>query len=268
MTYASNLAESEQVAIPELFYFSCGSTIERYTNWATDLTFLGSTWTRAHIKRSRFKQDTQLGRTSVSVAAPVSGIFANYVLTMPLEPVEVIIYRALQSDMTDFITMFHGFVKGISIDKGIATAEAETRSDLLSQPVPRYIYQSYCNYEVFHDGCTLIEADYRVAGTVYYVDSAEIRCTAFGPYYSQHANYFQGGKVQFGSDWRFITSHTTNTITLNVAFRVAPAVGDTVYAYPGCDGSAATCDTKFGNLDDFCGMAYIPSRNPAMWGFV
>ena len=43
--------------------------------------------------------------------------------------------------------------------------------------------------------------------------------------------------------------------------------GGTVTAYPGCDGSPATCRDRFGNSARFGGCASIPSRNPAVWGF-
>ena len=37
-------------------------------------------------------------------------------------------------------------------------------------------------------------------------------------------------------------------------------------AYPGYDGSPATCVDKFDNLDNFVGFPYIPSKNPVVWG--
>ena len=40
------------------------------------------------------------------------------------------------------------------------------------------------------------------------------------------------------------------------------AVGDTIYLYPGCDRTLATCTAKFGNSANFGGFPFIPTKNP------
>ena len=263
MTYDTNLAEPQQGAIPEFFEFTSGSTIERYTTWTQDTTFLGSEFIRAHVKRSRLKQDTSLGMTSLRITAPVSAMFTQYIASAPVEPIHVKVYRAIESDLSDYVTLFEGYIKSLAIESGVATGEAETRSDILAMKLPKYVYQAYCNHEVFDGGCGLIDTNFRVTGTVYQVTGAEIRCTAFNAYSD---NYFKGGKVQYGTDWRLITSHTGNIITINIAFS-GLAIDDTVYAFPGCARDGATCWNKYSNGARFLGMPYIPSRNPAIWGF-
>ena len=66
---------------------------------------------------------------------------------------------------------------------------------------------------------------------------------------------------------RFIVAHGGDTITLQLPFDSRVGNGGTVTAYPGCDGSPATCRDRFGNSARFGGCASIPSRNPAVWGF-
>ena len=79
--------------------------------------------------------------------------------------------------------------------------------------------------------------------------------------------YFTRGYAAAGGDFRFIVAHGGDTITLQLPFDSRVGNGGTVTAYPGCDGSPATCRDRFGNSARFGGCASIPSRNPAVWGF-
>ena len=74
-------------------------------------------------------------------------------------------------------------------------------------------------------------------------------------------------RVFHARDFRFIVAHGGDTITLQLPFDSRVGNGGTVTAYPGCDGSPATCRDRFGNSARFGGCASIPSRNPAVWGF-
>ena len=54
------------------------------------------------------------------------------------------------------------------------------------------------------------------------------------------------------------------TLTLIAPFPIAPAVGDTFTAYPGCDLTQATCSARFANLVNFGGMPNIPAPETAV----
>lgn len=267
MTYATNLAESEQEALPELFEIVSGDTINRYTNWTQDIVFLGSTYTARHIKRSAFKVDTDLSRTTVQVAAPVTGALKEHMSIVPIEPTSITIRRALYSDLTDYVRIFTGFVMAIEIENNILTAECETLSDILSVRLPRFTYQSWCNHTVFDGGCGLDDTLYSVDGTVsaFGATNAIVQAAAWASYAE---DYFTGGKIKYGNDWRWIIDHSGVTITLNAAFGPDVIVGTVLTAYPGCDGDPETCIYRFHNWDNWLGMKYIPSSNPVLWGIV
>jgi len=84
----------------------------------------------------------------------------------------------------------------------------------------------------------------------------------FGTY---TAGYFIGGVVEFtfGNESRTIIAHSGSTITMSYRM-IDLEDDDSVDAYPGCDGRAATCRDKFVNILNFFGYPYIPIENPAL----
>jgi uncharacterized phage protein (TIGR02218 family) len=116
---------------------------------------------------------------------------------------------------------------------------------------------------LFDDGCGLSEMDYQVETTVN-VAGSEMESGDFSAFAD---GYFTGGYVKIGSDMRLITDHVESTIVLHVPFGSYVASGAEVLAYPGCDGSPATCKNKFDNFEDgFLGFPYVPDKNPVIWG--
>ncbi|GEM_PF-3645725 len=71
MAYNDNLGKSQQEAIPELYTFAHGATVDRYTSYVRDLEFMGETYRAAPIKRSSFSKDAEFGTVAMSVTAPL-----------------------------------------------------------------------------------------------------------------------------------------------------------------------------------------------------
>ena len=263
MTFETNLAATQQEGTPELYEFTSGSTIERYTSWAEDISFLGSTYTATTIERSSFKQDTDLGKVQLTIKSKLSTLFLGFIANTPIEPVTVKIWRALVSDTTEYIKLFEGVIMNVSVQDGVGQAEVEASASIMEARFPRFIYQGFCNNNLFDDACGLVDTSYRVIAEVLLVGSAFLRVTQVSSFAD---GYFTGGRVDLGTDSRLITDHTGTDLSILIDF-AGCSVGDTVYVFPGCNGNPETCDVKFGNLPHFNGMPYIRSHNPVVWGF-
>ena len=124
------------------------------------------------------------------------------------------------------------------------------------------IHQASCNYHVFDSGCKL-DRILHVVSVPVTVSGSTIFNDVFDTYTDGH---FVGGEVIYQDDARLITNHVGGLLTLHVPFSGEVFTGTTVDVYPGCDGLAPTCDTKFSNLSNFRGFPYIPNKNPAVWG--
>jgi hypothetical protein len=60
---------------------------------------------------------------------------------------------------------------------------------------------------------------------------------------------------------RMILTHTGSDITI-MGLPVDMRVGDTIFAFPGCDRTVDTCVGKFDNLVNMGGFPHSPGRNP------
>lgn len=269
MSYTTNLGASQQESTPEMYIITSGSTTKRYTSYPSDVTFLGNLYSAVSIKRTGISQSMELGSATITVSTLLDGdIFKKYINNQPIEPTRIEVYSAITSDLSSYVVVFKGQVKYVTIDNNQVNAKCEARSDALDTRIPRFIYQSYCNNDIFDSGCGLNEATYKVAGTVSSVSGHTIVSSAWGNAAGYEDDYFKGGRVVYGTDMRLVVDHTNETLTLQIPFGSEVAAGVAVNAYPGCDGSPQTCKNKFNNLiAGHMGMSYIPSRNPVIFGF-
>lgn len=264
MAFEDNLDLTEQGEIPELYDFEYGGNYERYTSFSEDITFLGEEYQRATIKRTGFSMDTEFGRITCSIQAPIIDTFRAYISNQPIEVTNVTIYRALLGDLTEYRILFKGQVIRVSVKDSVAQASCESQSHILVQKIPRIVYQSYCNHQVFDSYCGLSELTYRVVCTISSVTVDKYTSGQFG---TKDDQYFTGGQLIHENDARYIINHVGNDVWVHVPFDSRVGVGTNVYAIPGCNGSPDTCQTKFNNWNKWLGFPYIPSSNPVMWGF-
>ena len=263
MTFDSNMQLVQQEAIPELYDITAGGYVWRYTSYQTDLTFLTNVYKATAIKRSGFTVEHRIGNASVSISLVLSDPIQKYIATTPLPSTRVAIYRAVASSLADYALLFEGAVKQVSVQNKIVTAECFQAGKVFAR-LPKIVYQSYCNWQVFDCDCGLDAAVWQVNAGVGSISGANVECAIAASYGD---GYFTQGRMYYDGDFRFITNHVGAVLTLQIPFPTLP-IGATVLLFPGCDGSPATCQTKFNNfLDHHLSMPYIPSHNPVIWGF-
>lgn len=263
MTYDTNLAETEQIGLPELYRLTYGGVVEYYTTWPKNLTFLGNVYQTAPLKRSGFSLDNEFNTVQLTIQAPVIEAFSRYIANQPIDPTLVVVYRALAIDLTDYVILFSGRVMRVSVKDRQAQAACEANSDILDFAWPRFMFQSYCNHDLFDSECALGDGSFLVQGVVT-VSGSDLTSAILGTYAD---GYFTGGRAAVGTDERMITDHIGSTVTLHVPFdsRVESGVTEVDF-YPGCDGSPDTCRDTFNNFTNFLGFPYVPSSNPVLWG--
>jgi uncharacterized phage protein (TIGR02218 family) len=249
--------------LPELYDLEYAGEFDRVTSWPKEISFLGNTYTPAPIKRSAFNFDHEFSSVKTTINAPMMDAFIRYIANTPIEPTRVTIYRAVEDDLTQYRTLFTGFVMYMSVKDKIVSAHVEANSELLDTVIPRFMFQSWCNHEVFDGQCGISAINYAVSASVNAISGAVYTCPEAG---YQTDDYYTGGVAEAGTDMRMITDHTGSNLTLQVPFDTRVGVGDSITIYPGCDGSPDTCRDKFDNFPNFLGMPYIPSKNPVIWG--
>jgi len=268
--YTDNLEATQQSAMPEFYVITSGSSVERYTSYSTDLTFLGQLFKAATIKRGKLVRDTKFGVNKLQITVPLSPNIAAYIPNQPIEPVTVTVYRSTMTNLSSYVIFFKGKIAFVQIKNKMATAQLESKSKILLRKVPSIIYQSYCNHDVFNSGCGLDEFLYIRTGVVASLTAgnATIEVTWLDGKPDPDIGDFQGGRMILGTDLRLITGHSVaDVFQVQIPFDSRMAIGVNVSLYPGCDGSPVTCKDRYDNLIHHLGMSYIPSSNPVLWGF-
>ena len=263
-TYSENISKREMVATPELYEFQYGGIYDYYTSFSEDLLFRGVTYTRASIKRSGFSMDTEFAKISMTVQTPVIDLLRTYIANQPVERTTIKLWRAVLDDLTEYRIIFAGDVQRVSFKGNVCQANCEMQSHILTQKIPNIVHQSYCNHQVFDDGCAIDWTAWRVSGTVASITADQYVVGNAGLYAD---GYFTGGQILHDNDARYIINHVGTTLWVHVPFDSRVSAGESVYLLPGCDGAPETCLNKFNNRNNHLSMPYIPSSNPVMWGF-
>ena len=260
-TISENYLKTEQIAFPEIYLFRTGSVQSRFTSWHEDLEVLGETYTARPIKRSGFSRDTQMGKTTVDISAPVLDIMSSYVANTPIEPVTITITRLVRDDLSQLITLFVGQVFGVTFKDRTAAIRCESNSSILNVLLPKIICKPQCNHVLFDAGCGLLETSFTHISTVSNISGSSLTISGLGA--TGYA--FSSGYIQYNSDYRMITKQTSDVIDLHIPF-YSIYVGSAVSVVAGCAGSVDECENNYNNLDNFLGMLTIPQRNPTLYG--
>ena len=178
--------------------------------------------------------------------------------------------QAYQSPVvpTGAVVVFVGRVAEIDGGRSVATVTVNSHLELLNQNMPRNLYQSGCLNTLFDSACTLNMASYAVTGTVAEGSTGSSLVASL----PQPGGYFDLGRVVFTSganagvarSVRSYTQGSPGTLAMRSPFPVAPAVGDTFTAYPGCHKTTGDCAGRYGNRANFRGFPFIPSSSTAV----
>jgi len=265
MSYNTNIQETQMEVMPELYVVEYGGSTERFTNYATDIVFLGHTYTAISIKRTSITKDADLRAQTFTITTIPTDFFRRYVPATPVEPVGIKLYRALYSDLSSYALIFQGLVKSVQFSGGQVGVECIANAQYLRKKIPSYIYQAFCNHRLFNTQCGVNKLTYKVVATMTSVSGTTLKAAVFA---TKPNGWFNKGYIELSDtgDKRMIIAHSGDTIVIHAPFDSRVAVGISLNAYPGCDGSPTTCQTKFNNYDNALLMPLIPSRNPVVNG--
>ncbi len=273
MSYDSEIAEIEMMPFADLYKLTSGNRVFFYTSYHKDITFQGNEYQAIVMKATVPKVNDNLKPNRIQITMPVVNPIGEYISVTPLEPTEFQITRVFPHDLLAFSQLFLGKVLGVTFvdngDFGVAIAQVESNTLFLRNKVPRVTFKAFCNNTLFlasemdDEDCNLDQTPFEVNATIAIVDS-----TLTSASFALHPDgYFRGGHIETAyGDFRLITNHVTNVVTLNVPFDERLVGGASVLALPGDDKSPTTCTDKFNNFTQFKGFPYIPSNNPSVFG--
>ncbi len=248
----------------ELYTFTRGSEVSRYTSAQEDQLITGQLYEAYNIKRAKIEQNQDIGRNPVSFEADHKLPFVQqYIGTPPTDIINVQILRYHETDTDNqTIVLWIGRVVNVKFNGDKVDVRCESIFTSLKRPTLRRLYQIPCPHLLYGPLCTLDQSSFKVTATLSSVNGTTLKAAAFALQISGH---FTGGYITWEvnnvTNKRFILTHTGDTLVINLPFPGVSAL-NTVEAYPGCDHSLTTCEIKFLNHLNYGGFPYIPKKNP------
>lgn len=269
MTFDANETSREGGAPIEIYEIRFGSDTFRYTSAEDTVTVSANDYLPIFIRRTSILGGPENRTQTIELEMQANNDFTSkYIGIQPSNKATVTISRLHRFDTPtpQVRQIFKGQVKAVAFfDNGFkAKVSLMPLSGLLARTIPLFTYQSPCNHVLYDQRCQVLEGSFKFSGTVASVSSDGLTLTVTGLDASKGVGWATGGvvKIQSTSDPRQIIAHTaTDQVKIYTPFRTS-VTGVTVDVFAGCDHSIATCKTKFDNVINFGGHAFVPSRNP------
>lgn len=262
MTYSA-FELSAQLGRPvELYTFTDGLTVYRYTSAEDEVAYGGETFYPRQIDRSVPKLSSD-ARTRVQLEITIPGedpIATRFIGIVPAAPLQVEVLRFHRTDSPNGWIEWQGRVVNAKFENNGSSCRlfSVASERKLSRSLPNFKYHSLCNHVLYDAGCRAVKNSFKFTAPVSSVSGRQITVTgvsAFG------ASWALGGVVEYHNDARPVVVQSGDVLTLSLPF-YDNVDGVTVDVYAGCDHSLSTCNSKFANTINFGGFPFVPTKNP------
>ncbi len=268
MTFNSFEAGQESSQPVELYTFTIGGTVTRLTSAEDDYPSGADTFQAATISREKLSGGgpDQRDKNVVLTVPGDNSIAIQYITSVPGIKADVLIQRVQRPDgaTPEEITIFEGRISSVAFENGGRQAKinVDPLVSATSRPVPRFTYQGLCNHVLYDDRCQVDDTDpsFRLSsGSVTAESGNTITVTGAG---ANGDGYYTGGFVEslVANDFRLIIKQVGTLLTLHLPFD-ASVNGSTVNVFAGCDHTIAVCKSKFNNIINYGGFAFVPTKN-------
>ncbi|WP_369602618.1 DUF2163 domain-containing protein [Hahella sp. SMD15-11] len=248
--------------VTELYRFTRGNTAWYYTSASREVVanvdWNGDrTYQPAAISRGALGLGPEAGRRAIDLRCPRDlDLVREYRGAPQPQPMGVSIYRRFGSDWS-WALVWTGRVLQVIFEEREARIRCEPASISLKRLGLRRLYARRCPHVLYGAECRATPV--AESFTVSQVDGRFVwfEGASFPP------DRFAGGYLERADGTRHMIEHSDyygSGITL-----IYPAplqVGETVSFYAGCDHTLQTCQSRFGNADNFGGFPWIPRKNP------
>lgn len=245
-----------------------------FTNAPYPIDYGGETYAPAVIKHSEVESKEDLARANLTVTLDRENPAARRWLSDSVEyQVSATVWHVHEND--DVVVAWKGRLTAVKPQGNEIRLNLDSIFTSLARAGLGARYQRMCRHSLYGRGCRVAAASYAVSGIPTAVTGNTVTIPEAGAYPN---GWFAGGYIETpDGGMRYISGHAGSTITL---FRPMESLnnlflnqgyglnygmiygGLRVKIYPGCDRSRVTCDTKFGNLENYGGFDWIPTKNP------
>lgn len=265
MTYAAQEASQQSGSPIELYTFSVGTTVYRFSSGEEPYVLDDQTYAPVPISRTTIVVSNEVQGEVISVTVPATtALVRRYINVVPGQVGTLTILRLHRTDVDDETSLvFKGLVRsvGFSLNGLQATINVAPINGSLSRTIPRFVYSGPCNNVLFDAGCKVNSNDFRYEGDVLTVSGSTLSIDGLSSG-SRPNGWASGGFAvsPSGVDYRLILTHTGDSITLLLPFE-GVGVGSSVEVFAGCGHDIQTCKDKFDNVINYGGFHWVPTEN-------
>jgi uncharacterized phage protein (TIGR02218 family) len=251
----------------ELYDFRLGTETYLWTTNPDAVTYNSLTYEPMEVKRESvtFSPDERAEALKITVPASTP-LVRKFINSVPGQKMTLTILRVHRNDgANELLQLFKGVAKTVAFTLNGLEAEIAVLpiTAELQDSLPRFVFSSVCNHVLYDQGCTVAQSLFRHQEEVTGVAGDTITVQGLG---AMGDDWATGGYIALTSgDFRLIIDHTGDTIRLLLPFPTSP-LGQTVEVFAGCDHSINTCSSKFNNVPNFGGFAWVPLKNPFATG--
>ncbi len=263
MTFAARETSVDESSPIELFEFSRGSNVFRYTSQGTDyIDAAGDTWFAVAIRRGGIESTNDAGRVPIRLRLPRDLAAVGTFITVPPASVMLVTLRRVHRGDGETVVTWLGRVLNADFQGAEVELHCEPAYTSLRRVGLRRFYQRNCTHTLYDSHCKADPAAHRFVGTVTGV-AGRVVSTAVAA--GIPAGELDGGFASWtgsggGLEQRMILSHAGADVTLSAA-PVGLDIGATILLHRGCDRTLAICSSRFANTENFGGFPFIPPRS-------
>ena len=271
MTFLANETSAEDGAPVELYELSVGFDTFNLTSAEDEFVDGVTTYTPTEVKRTTITVGPEDRQDVLELSLPSDHEFVQRFISIPPgQEATLTIKRFHRFDgaTPEILVWFKGIVRSVGFsDDGFRSTIAVTPlTGGLSRLVPRFLYSNVCNHVHYDSGCKVIQNNFRLQGTITVVDGFDITVPGASGFAD---DFFNSGFVSLGgSDFRLVLDHTGDVLRLLLPFPNADLIGSAVDVFAGCDHSIVVCKTKYNNVLNYGGFAFVPTKNPFETGIL
>lgn len=248
----------------ELYFFARGTNAWRFTSaqYGFDAGYplyfpMDGRYESAPIRRSEVAQSSERGRNTLTLTVPRDFAIAREFRGAPKAGVIALTLMRLHFNDQDsqIVTLWTGRVLSAAVTADGAQLDCEPSSASLARNGLRQLYARTCTHVLYDSLCRAVPAPFSTA--ISGVSGRDISVASPLP-----PGDLAGGWVETlaGEKQAMIVANDASTATLLMPGEFE--IGEAVRFYAGCDKTTATCQTRFGNLDNYGGFPFIPNKNP------
>lgn len=242
----------------------------RYTSADRDFVYAGDTYKAVAIADDGVRQSGSSTADQLTISMPYTETLPQlFVGPPPSDPIYCHILHGNEGE-TDAYLVWAGLIgmvarSAASGTLGSVTAQVvcNTVGATMDRTGLRLAWSRNCPHDLYGFECKADPRNFYVSAIIAGLSGESVTAVEIGEVF---APQLAGGFIEwidsYGHAERLgVTLHVGQTIfTLGSTARLV--VGQTIYAFFGCDRTRATCQLIFNNEDNHGGHAYMPDANP------